>query len=538
MTWLRVGIAAAVVCFVGVAASCREPTEILVELTTDVSCSDVGLAGGAILRVGAPGTVESSPTTSVVALSCEGGKLGTIAVVPSGSDDDQVAILAVLGSGKNPALPFVKTADCNASAPGNCILTKRVVSYITHRTLSLPIRLSLACAGVTCKNPNETCVEGECRSVVPECTEADGCKPVPPPVDAGPSLDATLDARPDVISTSDVAVIDVGAPDGCNMCGGSTCVNLLSDPSNCGACGLKCGGVCAGGLCKLSAGVANALGGCIAVDGEVVMFTAGNGTAGAAYWVPRTGTSAATKLDTFATPSWVAGGGGLTVSGQNGTASSFRDYTATVPPAPVSGLVTIGNNGSEINGLARNSSGQRCLAFRDGNLHYAACPSKNALQLAGPSGPLAVGTNGWAAIMGPSLPAATFQLGDFTGASQGTLPLAKARTVTAIRTGNQLYAAVDTTIVTYLNSKWNPVWSGSLPVRGLRVDAAGTLYFIEGTATGAVRKLTYTGAPVSTNQAPVLYTGPFDSLGEPACIDVDDVAFYLLVSGIPIRGPK
>jgi hypothetical protein len=531
MTSLRLGLAGLAASFVVIAAACREPTAILVQLSTDLPCSEVAKAGGAVLLVGSAGTVESSPSTSVVSTTCDNGDLGTIIVVPSG-DDDQVAILAEVGSGVKPSLPTLKTAECKPSAPGNCLVTKRVVSYITHNTLKLPIRLSSACAGVVCSNPSETCVDGECVSVVPECTAADGCKPTPPPIDAGPNLDAG--------PVLDAGIVDANVPDGCAKCGGSTCADLSTDPSNCGACGLKCStGACVKGICKLSTPILPTTSACIAVDGDVVAFTAGFAVSGGAYWVPRNGSNNATKLDAFSAPGWVAAGKGFTVSGQNGTVAAYRDYASGTPPTPAGALTGVGSTASEINGLARNGNADRCLSFRDGNVHYAAC-GKFAKQLTGTSGPIAVGSSGWAELVNPTISSAAILPGDFVGTSSPTLDLAKARTVALPRNGNQLYAAVASTILAYVNAAWNTVWSGSLPVRAMRADDKGALYFFEGAPNaGNIRKLTFTGAQIQPNQAPILYTGPMDlQNGESGCLDVDDVAFYFMAGGAPFRGPK
>lgn len=59
-------------------------------------------------------------------------------------------------------------------------------------------------------------------------------------------------------------------PAPCEMCGGSACVDLMTDPSSCGACGAACppGAGCAGGACACSAGLALCGGACVdtAVD--------------------------------------------------------------------------------------------------------------------------------------------------------------------------------------------------------------------------------------------------------------------------------
>src|SRR5512137_2909405 len=75
----------------GCSAACREPTQITLEITTDVPCdklSDVAITTG-------PTTagVEGSAITLLTS-KCDKatGRIGSLVVVPSGSVDDAVAI--------------------------------------------------------------------------------------------------------------------------------------------------------------------------------------------------------------------------------------------------------------------------------------------------------------------------------------------------------------------------------------------------------------------------------------------------------------
>lgn len=52
-------------------------------------------------------------------------------------------------------------------------------------------------------------------------------------------------------ATDTVAPIDVVAEAACEKCGAATCVDLSTDPKNCGFCGHACGGACTGGLCPV-----------------------------------------------------------------------------------------------------------------------------------------------------------------------------------------------------------------------------------------------------------------------------------------------
>lgn len=540
MHWLRLGLAGGAVGCAVVAASCREPTQITLEITTDVSCADVALGGGVLVRVGNPATIDVTGSTSIVATDCNGGKVGTLAIVPSNTDDDQVAILAAVASRSDPALPIVRSADCDPKNPGNCIVTKRVLRFVPYTSLRLPVHLSLACAGVTCPDPSQTCVAGECRGIVPDCTDPNGCTTPPPVIDAG--RDATLDTNVPEIGVGDGKIPDVGAPDlgvtdSCFTCGGP-CVNLKNDPQNCGACGLVCTGTCVGGLCQLSNQVPSAANACIATDGPVTIWTAGNNTSGSAYWVPRAGASNYNKIDALTTPGFVASGAGLSLIGASANASFYHDYSAATPP--VGGATATLPTPNHYDFIGRSSVGVRCYTYVEGGVSYVACPNKFAKVAITSTGPIAVGASVWVSILQPNTGSAKLQFGDGNGVLLGQIAAPNARAIATHPGKDTVYVAAGSTITVYTSPSASAVaWTGLQEVRGLRLDPNGTLYFVEANGTTAnVRKLTYLGVPIQQNQAPILYSGPIDRLGELACIDVDDVAFYVVANGVPLRGPK
>jgi hypothetical protein len=77
-------------------ASCRSPTEIKVVVTTDFDCADLK---DVTVTVGTLGdALESDPPASTSS-SCSDGGVGTLVVVPSGSDHAEIGIKVVGGSG-------------------------------------------------------------------------------------------------------------------------------------------------------------------------------------------------------------------------------------------------------------------------------------------------------------------------------------------------------------------------------------------------------------------------------------------------------
>lgn len=60
-------------------------------------------------------------------------------------------------------------------------------------------------------------------------------------------------------------------PGGCEMCGGSACVDLTNDPSHCGSCSVKCpaGSACAGGTCSCDNSLTFCGGACVDTQSNV-----------------------------------------------------------------------------------------------------------------------------------------------------------------------------------------------------------------------------------------------------------------------------
>jgi hypothetical protein len=150
--------------------SCREPTQVIVELSTDIRCSDQPRTG---ISVGALSELESRPM-STETLRCDPatGRIGSIVVVPDRNQDSEFAIRIVTGMTMSPD-------DCVRSGYlGGCVVARRVLGFIPHETLDLPIRMEASCLDVPC-GKTETCRSGSCVSAtIPnpqECTQPAGC---------------------------------------------------------------------------------------------------------------------------------------------------------------------------------------------------------------------------------------------------------------------------------------------------------------------------------------------------------------------------
>jgi hypothetical protein len=184
-------IAACGVALVATSASCLDPTQITVDISTDMQCADTK---GTSIVGGAPGTVElATPTTTT--RDCDNGRIGTLVSTPAGSKDVDAAFVVVMGVD-------VPVSQCTAANHfKGCIVERRLIHYIPHTPLNLPITMWLVCKDVEC-GPDTTCARnGKCTSAriadpaacaaSPCFIEGDG--PFVPGSDGGPADDAIAD---------------------------------------------------------------------------------------------------------------------------------------------------------------------------------------------------------------------------------------------------------------------------------------------------------------------------------------------------------
>lgn len=135
----------------GTFSSCLQPTEIIIELSTDVACSDVAQNGVAV-AVGEPGNDSNDVAAST--MNCVDGGIGLLVVVPSGAGP-AVGIRVTLGVDAS-------VEDCNeGNGFAGCIVARRALLYVPHHPLTLPIELQAACLGKVC-DPSSTCFNGTC----------------------------------------------------------------------------------------------------------------------------------------------------------------------------------------------------------------------------------------------------------------------------------------------------------------------------------------------------------------------------------------
>src|SRR6188768_2672659 len=153
---------------------CREPTQVKVELSTDIQCSDRPLTG---ISVGALSELESRPvSTETPRCDPVTGRIGSIVLVPESNKEGEFAIRVVTGMTMTPD-------DCVRSGyMGGCVVARRVLRFVPHETLELPIVMEASCLDVPC-GKTETCRSGSCVSATltnpQECSMPGGCDASP-----------------------------------------------------------------------------------------------------------------------------------------------------------------------------------------------------------------------------------------------------------------------------------------------------------------------------------------------------------------------
>ncbi len=187
------------------APGCRSPTEVSLDLTTDVPCASFT---GASVAVGTQDTVETKPPATTTSTCNAGGTIGSLVIVPSGSDDAEITIRVAGGVNRDP-----ETCTDDAADFTGCIVSRRAVRFIEHTPLTLDVPLRSACVGVVCPD-TQTCVEGACVSdLVPATcgTGGEACG------EAQLDLDGAVPADGGVVDAGTDATVDSGVPEAATM---------------------------------------------------------------------------------------------------------------------------------------------------------------------------------------------------------------------------------------------------------------------------------------------------------------------------------
>lgn len=173
--------------------ACREPTQITLNVTTDALCPQSPLTAPRLVDATFATGKLLDPTDFTAATltdQCESGDpnvVGTLVLLPSGSNDLTVEVLVV--AGVELAGPAAEVDPLRLSSEGcqelirvggvgaiqgkPCILVRRRLGFVEHTKLELPIDLDTRCIGKKC-GEDESCFKGNCVPIDVDCN-ASGC---------------------------------------------------------------------------------------------------------------------------------------------------------------------------------------------------------------------------------------------------------------------------------------------------------------------------------------------------------------------------
>ncbi len=248
----------------------EEPTQIVVDLRA--SEDDCATMTSTVVREGPLKQIDSAPISGEKR-SCDPHteSIGRVVLIPRNAVNASFGFQAVSGVNQKEA------STCVQGDP-NCIFQSRLLTFRPNQTVHIEIFMSGACRGKVCPegqtcNPRGVCVANE----QPPGCEAPPCTPPPPPPEAGPPIDAGVDAP----STGEEGIRCLEKrcfdPHVCTICGtNSQCGNAQGyDCSSSPHAQLYCDDPsdCVGSLCCIE----------IETGGVIPLFHGGGGGGGGGY---------------------------------------------------------------------------------------------------------------------------------------------------------------------------------------------------------------------------------------------------------------
>jgi hypothetical protein len=154
-----------------VGIACYGPTQMTVEVQTDLRCAEQLRAalyvGGGGEAIGETGDSECTPLDGATST------LGDLVLAPGGERTASVTVKVKLGVGVDAQGNRVDAKRCEQGAPG-CVLASRRFAYAEHEQKRIVVRLYRDCLGKVCPD-GQTCVQGgACVSEQVQC-EGDSC---------------------------------------------------------------------------------------------------------------------------------------------------------------------------------------------------------------------------------------------------------------------------------------------------------------------------------------------------------------------------
>lgn len=192
-------------------AGCQAPTEIMLDVRTNLDCTDEKAWHGVAIYVGKPGADERSQAPVLGTAHCDGaGHIGSLVITPSAGKDELVGIRVVAAGAEAKGQP----EDCAANDYEGCIVARRAVRFGPHARLDINVELTQDCVSRGC-DPEHSCKTGSCVDVPVE-TETSLAEPTPsPPTSSMPRPTHTVRCGDDGVrcsTTGDVCCLHVDVP--------------------------------------------------------------------------------------------------------------------------------------------------------------------------------------------------------------------------------------------------------------------------------------------------------------------------------------
>lgn len=178
--------------------SCREPTQVMLIVTTDAGCpasddrprlNDVFIVSGRDIVLGVEDLTPNAETSACEFQETDVfdrkiSRVGSLALLPGDGDDKSVEVLIVAGvtRGDDTTDPNIsmRAGQCagyvnrKESIEGKpCIVARRKLTFVDHNRLVLPVELDTRCIGEEC-GEDLTCFQGNCVPPDVVCTDVDG----------------------------------------------------------------------------------------------------------------------------------------------------------------------------------------------------------------------------------------------------------------------------------------------------------------------------------------------------------------------------
>lgn len=139
-------------------------------MVTDAPCAElraVGISAGMLDEL-------DGRDFDTVTQACSGeGEVGTLVLLPPSPNEEAPFAFKVVAS-----LGGDISACARPRWEASCIEVRRAMRFTGHESYHVPVRLSVACAGVRCPD-GQTCDDGVCHAVTLPCTGPDDCEPPP-----------------------------------------------------------------------------------------------------------------------------------------------------------------------------------------------------------------------------------------------------------------------------------------------------------------------------------------------------------------------